>query len=194
MKGRDTRFRFDENHRTLKSEITSSNGFIFWFFGLSASGKSTYVNELCSKLLRKKIYTVILDGDDFRSSFSKDLGFSKKDRELNLIRAANIAKSYADNSAIVLCSFISPLREIREKIYPLLGENYSSIEVNTPLEECIKRDPKGLYKKAQNGELENMTGINSPFEGAQKNELKLSELNEDFFIEKIKINKNSYKR
>lgn len=136
-----------------------------WFTGLSGSGKSTLANELEKRLHAAGYYTMLLDGDNIRLGINRDLGFQEQDRIENIRRIAEIAKLMNDAGLIVLTSFISPFRSDRENAKKIIGEeNFIEIYVSTPLEECEKRDVKGLYKKARNGEIPNFTGISSPYE------------------------------
>lgn len=135
-----------------------------WFTGLSCSGKSTIANEL-DKLLNKNGYhTMILDGDNIRLGLNKDLKFSNDDRIENIRRIAEVAKLMNDAGLINIVSFISPLEINRIMAKQIIGDKFFLVYVNTSLEECEKRDKKGLYKKARNGEIKDFTGINSPFD------------------------------
>ncbi len=135
-----------------------------WFTGLSCSGKSTIANEL-DKLLNKNGYhTMILDGDTIRLGLNKDLKFSNDDRIENIRRIAEVAKLMNDAGLINIVSFISPLEINRIMAKQIIGDKFFLVYVNTSLEECEKRDKKGLYKKARNGEIKDFTGINSPFD------------------------------
>jgi adenylylsulfate kinase len=138
---------------------------LIWFTGLSGSGKSTLANLLEVKLFELGISTYSLDGDNIRFGINKDLGFSKDDRSENIRRIAEISKLFLDAGVITLAAFVSPYITDREKIKNIVGkENFIEIYINTSLEECEKRDVKGLYKKARLGEIKNMTGISSPYE------------------------------
>lgn len=138
---------------------------LIWFTGLSGSGKSTIANILEEELHKLQIHTYTLDGDNLRRGLNKDLKFTKKDREENLRRTAEVAKLFIDAGIVVLAAFITPFNKTREEIKTIVGEDfYIEVFVNTPLEICEERDIKGLYKKARNGEIKNFTGISSPFE------------------------------
>ncbi len=138
---------------------------VFWFTGLSGSGKSTIANALEVELHRQGMRTYILDGDNVRHGLNKDLGFTDADRVENIRRVAEVAKLMADAGMVVITAFISPFRQEREMARELIGrDRFIEVYVNTPLEICEKRDPKGLYKKARAGKIPNMTGINSPYE------------------------------
>ena len=137
---------------------------IVWFFGLSGSGKSTLCNSVEKALFRNNINTVVLDGDSMREGLNKDLGFSESDREENLRRVSEISKILNDNGLLTLCSFITPLEKNRDLINSIIGrKNIYWVYLDVPVEDCIKRDPKGLYKKAINGDIKNFTGVSSPF-------------------------------
>lgn len=132
--------------------------------GLSGSGKSTLAKGLEERLYEKGFYTILLDGDNLRGGINNNLGFSEEERRENVRRTAEVAKLYAYNGTIVICSLISPTREIRKMSREIIGDKYFELFVNTPLAVCEQRDVKGLYKKARNGEIPNFTGISSPFE------------------------------
>lgn len=138
---------------------------VIWFTGLSGSGKSTIANELEKILHAQGKSTYTLDGDNVRQGLNKDLGFTDADRVENIRRVAEVARLMRDAGLIVMTSFISPFRAERQMARELIGrENFVEVFVDTPLEICEQRDPKGLYKKARNGQIPNMTGINSPYE------------------------------
>ena len=141
-------------------------GATIWFTGLPCSGKTTVADKLY-KILKEKEYKVErLDGDIIRKSpISRDLGFTKEDRRKNLERVAFIAKLLSRNDVLVLATFVSPYNEIRRDIQNIIGpERFHLVWTRCPLEVCIQRDVKGMYKKALNGEIENFTGIDDPFE------------------------------
>lgn len=143
--------------------MSNNIGFVLWFTGLSGSGKTTLATNL-SELLRKKGYnTEILDGDEIRKGLSRDLGFSKEDREKHNERVMYVAKLLSRNGVITLVPLISPYREIREKAREEI-DNFIEIYVRCPLDVLIKRDTKGLYKKALAGEIKNLTGLQDTYE------------------------------
>ena len=147
---------------------------VIWFTGLSGSGKSTIANLLEKKLHASGKHTYLLDGDNVRHGLNRDLGFTEVDRVENIRRVGEVAKLMADAGLIVLVSFISPFRAERDAVRGLLPEGeFVEIFVDTPLEECAQRDPKGLYRKARAGELKNFTGIDSPYEAPERPELRL---------------------
>jgi len=156
------------NYQVSKKDRNSKNGhssFLVWFTGLSGSGKSTIANSLEEELLKMNISTYTLDGDNIRKGINNDLTFSPEDRTENIRRIAEVANLFVDAGVVVLGAFVSPYRKDRENIKKIVGEsNFIEIYINTSLEECEKRDVKGLYKKARKGEIKNMTGIDAPYE------------------------------
>lgn len=144
-------------------------GKVIWFTGLSGSGKSTFANALEVELHKRGMRTYILDGDNIRQGLNKDLGFTDADRVENIRRIAEISKLMLDAGLIVMTAFISPFRREREMARELIGpEKFIEVYVSTPLSVCEQRDVKGLYKKAREGKIPNMTGINSPYEAPEK--------------------------
>lgn len=135
-----------------------------WFTGLSGAGKSSLANELEKRLVAMGRHTMLLDGDNIRMGLNKNLGFRENDRIENIRRIAEVAKLMNDAGLIVLTSFISPFVRDRRSAREIIGDAFIEIYVSTPLEECERRDVKGLYKKARSGELSNFTGVNSPYE------------------------------
>lgn len=140
---------------------------VFWFIGLSGSGKSTIADQICRRMFDSHSIK-ILDGDSVRLGLNNDLGFSESDRDENLRRVAQVAKLFCETGIITLASFITPLKKQRSMIKAILGDLVEFIYVDIPLEECEKRDPKGLYKKARAGEISNFTGIDGKFEPASE--------------------------
>lgn len=148
-----------------RETIKGQKGKVFWFTGLSGSGKSTLANALERELHAAGKHTYILDGDNIRQGLNRDLGFSDEDRVENIRRIAEVSKLMIDAGLIVMTAFISPFKREREMARSLIGsDNFIEVYVSTPLEICQARDPKGLYKKALEGTIQNMTGINSPYE------------------------------
>jgi len=138
---------------------------VLWFIGLSGSGKSTLASEVEKYLFDNGFSTYILDGDNIRKGLNEDLSFSDKDRVENIRRISHVASLFIDAGVFILTAFISPFKQDREKAKSILGEdNFIEIFVDTPIEECEKRDVKGLYKKARAGEIKNFTGLDSPFQ------------------------------
>lgn len=150
---------------------------VIWFTGLPCSGKSTLANALEIKLFNLGYQTYLIDGDNLRSGINKDLGFSIEDRKENLRRVAEIAKILLDAGIIVIASFISPLISDRIMIKNIIGQNnYYEIFVDTPIEECERRDSKGLYKQAREKKIQNFTGVDMPYENPINSKLVLNNL------------------
>jgi len=138
---------------------------ILWFTGLSGSGKSTIANALEAKLYEIGKHTYLLDGDNVRHGLNYDLGFSDKDRIENIRRIGEVGKLFVDAGLIVISAFISPFCSDREIVRELVEDGeFIEVFIDTPLEVCEQRDPKGLYQKARNGEISSFTGISSPYE------------------------------
>ena len=155
-------FSISKNERQKKNKHTS---FLIWFTGLSGSGKSTIANALEVKLHEVGVNTYLLDGDNIRDKINKDLKFSPEDRKENIRRVSEISNLFIDAGVVVLAAFVSPYLNDREYIKEIVGQdNIINVYVNTSLEECERRDIKGLYKKARAGEIKNFTGINAPYE------------------------------
>ncbi|MEK1944074.1 MAG: adenylyl-sulfate kinase, partial [Ensifer adhaerens] len=153
---------------------------VLWFTGLSGSGKSTIANALERILNAHGRHTYLLDGDNVRHGLNRDLGFTDEDRVENIRRVAEVAKLMADAGLIVLVSFISPFRDERRMARELMAEGeFIEIFVDTPIEECARRDPKGLYEKARAGKIANFTGISSPYEEPEHPELRLSTIDSE---------------
>ncbi len=148
-----------------RCKIMGQKGKVIWLTGLSGSGKSTIAIELEESLVKsgKKVY--LLDGDNIRHGLNSDLGFSNKDRDENIRRVAEVTKLFFDAGFIVIVSFISPFRKMRKFAKELIDEDdFYEVYVKASLETCMKRDPKGLYKKMSNDEIKNFTGIDSVYE------------------------------
>ena len=138
---------------------------ILWFTGLSGSGKSTIANAVELELFKRGRKTYLLDGDNVRHGLNKDLGFSEQDRIENIRRIGEVAKLFVDSGLIVLTAFISPFKSDRQIARSLVKyDEFIEVFIDTPLEVCEQRDPKGLYKKARDGAIKNFTGISSPYE------------------------------
>jgi bifunctional enzyme CysN/CysC len=152
---------------------------IVWFTGLPASGKSSIARLVEARLHASSCHTYMLDGDNIRHGLTRDLGFTDADRVENIRRIGEVAKLFIDAGLIVLCAFISPFRAERQMVRELVGEGeFVEIFVDTPLEECERRDPKGLYAKARSGAIGNFTGVNSPYELPEAPELVLQTVQE----------------
>ena len=150
--------------REIRSKQKSQKPLTLWFTGLSGSGKSTIANEVEKRLVAMGKHTMLLDGDNIRHGLNRNLGFKEVDRVENIRRISEVSKLMNDTGIITLTSFISPYINDRENARKIIGDEYIEIFVSTPLEECEKRDVKGLYKKARAGEIPNFTGISSPYE------------------------------
>lgn len=151
--------------RADKEELLNQHSVMIWFTGLSGSGKSTIAIALERELQKRGLLCRILDGDNIRSGINNNLGFSEEDRVENIRRISEIGKLFVDTGIITIAAFISPNNDIREMAANIIGkENFLEIFVSTPIEECERRDVKGLYAKARRGEIKNFTGISAPFE------------------------------
>ncbi|CAK7261964.1 MULTISPECIES: sulfate adenylyltransferase subunit CysN [unclassified Shinella] len=169
-----------EVDRRARAALKHQKAAVVWFTGLSGSGKSTVANRLERLLHAEGRHTYMLDGDNVRHGLNKDLGFTAEDRVENIRRVAEVAKLMSDAGLIVLVSFISPFRSERQLARDLMVEGeFIEVFVDTPIEECARRDPKGLYKKAMRGELANFTGISSPYEAPENPEVHLQTVGAD---------------
>jgi bifunctional enzyme CysN/CysC len=157
-----------------RAELKKQKPCIVWFTGLSGSGKSTIANLVDQKLFAMSHHTMLLDGDNVRHGLNKDLGFTEADRVENIRRVGEVAKLMVDSGLIVLCAFISPYKAEREMVRNLVGDGeFMEIFIDTPIEECMRRDPKGLYAKAKSGKIKNFTGVDAPYEAPTRPELHL---------------------
>jgi len=148
-----------------RAKLKQQKPCILWLTGLSGSGKSTIANAVESKLNSMQKHTYLLDGDNIRMGLNRGLGFSDEDRIENIRRIGEVSKLFVDSGIIVLTSFISPFIKDRERVKALVEKDeFIEVFVDTPLEVCESRDPKGLYRKARKGEIPNFTGISSPYE------------------------------
>ena len=175
---RATNITWHEGHvtREERARLLGQQGATLWFTGLSGSGKSTIAFTLEHALVRQGRLAYVLDGDNIRHGLNKNLGFSAADREENIRRIGEVAKLLADCGVIAMTSFISPYRKDRDAVRALhvAGQlPFIEIHVNTPIETCEQRDPKGLYKKARAGQLKNFTGIDDPYEAPNNPEVTL---------------------
>lgn len=163
-----------------RAEQKNQRPCILWFTGLSGSGKSTVANAVESKLFEAHCHSYLLDGDNVRHGINKDLTFTDEDRIENIRRIGEISKLFIDSGLIVLTAFISPFRADRAMVRELVGEaEFVEVFIDTPIEVCEQRDPKGLYKKARQGQIKHFTGIDSPYEAPEHPEVvvKTAELN-----------------
>ncbi len=156
------------NYKTTKSQREALHGhksYLIWFTGLSGSGKSTLANLVEITLHKQGLSTYILDGDNIRQGINKDLSFAPEDRTENIRRIAEISNLMLEAGILTLAAFVSPYIKDREEVKHIVGaDNFIEIYVNTSIEECERRDVKGLYEKARKGEIKNMTGVSSPYE------------------------------
>ena len=180
-----------------RNKLNNHNSFLLWFTGLSGSGKSTLANLVEVELYKKGISTYSLDGDNIRQGINKDLSFAPKDRTENIRRIAEIGNLMVNAGVVTLAAFVSPYIKDRENIRSIVGEeNFIEIFINISLQECERRDVKGLYKKARAGEIKNMTGISAPYEAPINPDLEIITDNQtieasvktilDYIIEKLK--------
>lgn len=154
--------------RKDKEYLLHQHSVMIWFTGLSGSGKSTLAIALERELQNRGLLCRILDGDNIRSGINNNLGFTAEDRVENIRRIAEIGKLFVDTGVITIAAFISPNNELREMASNIIGkENFVEVYISTPIEECEKRDVKGLYAKARRGEIKNFTGISAPFEAPE---------------------------
>lgn len=155
-------------HRGLVSRRDRENrnghkSAVFWFTGLSGSGKSTIAHEAEKALYDKGVRSYVFDGDNVRHGLCRNLGFSPEDRAENMRRISEVSKLFVENGTICFCAFIAPLHSDRELIHSILGDDYHEIFVSCPLEVCESRDVKGYYARARAGEIKNYTGISAPY-------------------------------
>ena len=173
-----------EVKKSDRASLKQQRPCILWFTGLSGSGKSTIANAVESKLLELNKHTYLLDGDNIRMGLNKGLTFSDEDRIENIRRIGEVSKLFVDAGTIVLTAFISPFQKERDAVRELVEENeFIEVFIDTPLEVCENRDPKGLYQKARKGEIPNFTGISSPYEAPIKPEIHI--LNDKISIEDV---------
>lgn len=155
-----------------RSHLKQQKPCILWFTGLSGSGKSTIANAVESKLFELGKHTYLLDGDNIRMGLNKGLGFNDVDRVENIRRIGEVSKLFVDSGTIVLSAFISPFKVDRSQVRNLVNiDEFIEVFIDTPLEVCEERDPKGLYQKARDGKIPNFTGISSPYEKPEEPEI-----------------------
>jgi bifunctional enzyme CysN/CysC len=151
--------------REAREERNGHKAAVMWLTGLSASGKSTVAKRLEERLFERGCQTMLLDGDNVRHGLSGDLGFSAKDREENIRRVGEVARLFFEQGNLTICTFVSPYQKDRDRARNLLPEGrFFEVHVDCPLEVCKQRDPKGLYAKAEAGEITNFTGVSAPYE------------------------------
>jgi adenylylsulfate kinase len=152
-------------NRKAKETLLKQRGLVLWMTGLSGSGKSTLAQGLEIRLHKEGILTKVLDGDNIRTGLNQNLGFSDEDRQENIRRVSETARLFLDSGIVVICSFVSPTKKIRGMAGDIIGEaDFFEIYIKASFEECGKRDVKGLYKKAKDGEIKNFTGLDAPFD------------------------------
>ncbi|MFR9649657.1 MAG: adenylyl-sulfate kinase [Rikenellaceae bacterium] len=187
--------------RSEREKLLSQRSVVVWFTGLSGSGKSTLALALERELFKREKLVMVLDGDNIRSGINANLGFSSEDRVENIRRIAQVSRLMVDAGVITLAAFISPTNDMRDMARGIIGdEDFLEVYVSTPLEECERRDVKGLYAKARRGEIANFTGITDPFEPpvSPACEIDTSVLSMEESVEKLldaillKININSH--
>jgi adenylyl-sulfate kinase len=144
--------------------MSEHGGYTLWFTGLSGAGKSTIAEIVMGELRERGVKVETLDGDEVRTNLSKGLGFSKEDRDTNIRRIAFVADLLSRNGVIAITAAISPYREIRDEARALMGDRFVEIHVKASVDECARRDVKGLYEKAFKGEIKEFTGVSDPYE------------------------------
>jgi adenylyl-sulfate kinase len=163
--------------RERRWEALGQQGATVWFTGLPGAGKTTIATAVEARLIDAGRSAYRLDGDNLRHGLCRDLGFSKDDRETNVGRVGEMARLFADAGTIALVALVSPYTDCREKVRELHhrdGLRFLEVFVNTPSEECMRRDPKGLYARARNGSLSGMTGVDAPYEAPRAPEVELT--------------------
>jgi adenylylsulfate kinase len=165
------------NYQISRYDRVASNkhkSLLVWFTGLSGSGKSTIANQVEYQLHKTGIKTYSLDGDNIRKGINKDLSFSPQDRTENIRRIGEVANLMIDAGIVVLAAFVSPYKKDRDALRNLVKDvNFVEVFINTSIEECERRDVKGLYKKARVGEIKNMTGISAPYEAPEQPDIEI---------------------
>lgn len=169
-----------EINKKTRALRNQHKGVVIWLTGLSGSGKSSVAVELEKQLFKRNVHAYILDGDNVRHGLNADLGFSPEERTENIRRVGEVAKLFADSGAIVITAFISPYREDRDNVRSILEQDeFVEVFIDADLETCKARDPKGLYKKAIAGEIEQFTGISAPYEKPDHPEVVVKTDNQD---------------
>ena len=153
--------------RKDKELLLNQKGLVVWMTGLSGSGKTTIAVALEKMLAEKGVLTQVLDGDNIRSGINNNLSFSEEDRKENIRRISEVSKLFVNCGIVTLNCFVSPTKDIRQQAKDILDDDMVEVFVNTPFEECEKRDVKGLYAKARAGEIKNFTGLDAPFEAPE---------------------------
>ena len=166
-----------EVRRSQRASLTGGEGLVVWFTGLSGSGKSTVAAQVEARLVESGRAAYLLDGDNLRHGLNGDLGFGAQDRDENVRRVGEVAALFADAGLVALVPLVSPYRAARDAVRERVGAaglRFVEVHLDTPLEECERRDPKGLYAKARAGELIGMTGLDDPYEAPTRPELTLT--------------------
>lgn len=174
--------------RSAKEDLLGQRGVMIWMTGLSGSGKSTVALALERELHRRGRLVRLLDGDNVRTGINRGLGFSPADRTENIRRIAEVGKLFVETGVITIACFVSPMRELREMARQIVGDaDFLEVYISTPLEECERRDVKGLYARARRGEVKDFTGISAPFEAPEHPAVSLdtSRLNVEESVEQI---------
>jgi len=153
--------------REDKQGMLKQKGLVVWMTGLSGSGKTTIAVALEKMLASSGVLTQVLDGDNIRSGINNNLGFTEEDRKENIRRISEVSKLFVNCGIVTINCFVSPTKDIRQQAKNILGTDMVEVFVNTPFEECEKRDVKGLYAKARAGEIKNFTGLDAPFEAPE---------------------------
>lgn len=157
--------------RTMRNTQAGHKSGVVWLTGLSGAGKSTLATHVEQYLFEKNYLVTILDGDAMRDGLNADLDFSKESRKENLRRSGEVASLLANRGFIVLASFVSPFNEGRKIVQDIIGDNFHLVHVHAEIDDCINRDPKGLYKKAMTGEIKNFTGVGQSYEPPESPDL-----------------------
>ena len=178
MSSKNIKWHTNSVTKEQKGSLKHQKPVILWFTGLSGSGKSTIANSVELELYKLQKHTVLLDGDNLRHGLNSDLGFDEASRNENIRRVGEVAKLFVDNGLIVLSAFVSPYKKDRDFVRSLVEkEEFVEIFIDTPLEECEKRDPKGLYKMAREGKIKDFTGISASYEEPSNPEIYIKNKN-----------------
>ena len=173
-KGENLTWHVGEVDPEARRSAHGHGGAVLWLTGLSGSGKSTIAHRIERLLIERGVFAYVLDGDNIRHGLNRDLGFSPEDRVENIRRIGEVARLFADAGAVVLSAFISPYRADRDRVRTMLPPGqFVEIFVDTPLDICEARDPKGLYRKARAGEISGFTGLDAPYEAPEHPEVHL---------------------